>query len=188
MVKEGADGLERWRSPKTGRWYPVANRPNGVTGPRLPTVKAATRFKIAGWVGFGLGAGISIYQGVDAYFSEEKDREKKMVKAGVDLAMGIVGLLGPVGFAIATVYFIVDTAISLGTDGGSTILDLPELLGPRSSGYVRMHTPRELRLLIPADNTRVYTPSRVAPPPRTTLLRQSPVASHNAVFRPAYDR
>ncbi|HEX8659687.1 MAG TPA: hypothetical protein VF690_19245 [Hymenobacter sp.] len=193
LVKTAQDGVERWKSPKTGRWYPVANQPNGATGPRGPVLNAAGRFKVAGWVFLGLGLGLSAYQGLDAYNSTAKtveeinSRQAKMNKAGLDFAMGLVGLLGPIGFVISTVYFVVDTAVSLSTNGGSNILDLPDLLFGtyQPPGRLAGRTPADLWLVVPADNTRVALPRRTALRRPSDMLRQPLAASHNAVFRPA---
>lgn len=183
-VKEGADGIERWKSPKNGRWYPTASRPNGTTGPKLPTLRAAKRFQLAGKVLSIAGLTISGYQGISAYLSEDKDRERKMAKAGLDTAIGLVGLFGgPIGFAVSTVYFVVDTSIALLSNGQYSILDLFVPTTQIPYGPAPRHTLRS-NLIAPADNTRVYASPRAAPRTLQSILNQKAMADHNAVFSP----
>ncbi len=191
LVKEGKDGVERWRSAKNGRWYPTANQPNGVTGPRAAILEEAGRFGKAGRVCFVIGTVITVYQFVSATritphnAREAEDRQNKMNKAGLDLAIGVIGLLGPIGFAISTVYFIVDTAVAFGTNGSNNILDIPALLvSVQAAGPLTIGTPHHL-LEVAADHTRLALPRRVATPSLAERLRQTPLAAHNAVFRPA---
>lgn len=75
---------------------------------------AIETFQISGKTGIGhvagntiaiVGVGTCVYVGVDAIIKKDYNGAKK---AGVDLIMTGVGTMGPIGFVISTVYFLID--------------------------------------------------------------------------------
>lgn len=85
-------------------------------------VGQASAFKLLGKSMFVLGAGLSFYQGAQAYRQGDYGGA---AKSGVDIVMGGVGLMGPVGATTSAVYFGVD--MTIGWDRvGRAMLPTPE--------------------------------------------------------------
>jgi hypothetical protein len=72
----------------------------------------AKGLKVLGTVSFVTTSVISIGRAAN-YYNNGGSGSAVGIKATLDIAMGIVGFLGPVGFLISTTYFILDVA----TDG-----------------------------------------------------------------------
>ncbi|QHL87954.1 hypothetical protein GU926_11140 [Nibribacter ruber] len=84
-------------------------------------IKVARNFKVAGLALSAVSAGVTIGLAVN-YYSNGGVGHDVMLKAGLDLAMAGVGLMGPIGFGISTAYFIADTAGVFGDWGDPTKL------------------------------------------------------------------
>jgi len=62
-------------------------------------------------VGNGLlvvGIGCNFWVAGDALINNDPNKKSIVLKAGIDSGMGVVGTLGPIGFVISTVYFLID--------------------------------------------------------------------------------
>lgn len=73
----------------------------------MPFERAAG-YKLLGRTMFVVGAGFSAYQGVQAY---RRGDNAAAAKSGLDIAMGGVGLMGPVGATASVLYFGVDMTV-----------------------------------------------------------------------------
>lgn len=71
-----------------------------------------TTLKKGGKILFWLSSAVSAY---DGYSHLKTGNYIGATKSGVDIAMGVVGLAGPIGFAISGVYFIVDQTVGWDT-------------------------------------------------------------------------
>jgi len=96
-----------WYSPKAGKWYPVANQPNGITGPRNPVLKSANTWhniaKGAFYAGAIYSTGEMIY-----YYATGGPGWEKAAWTGANIAVGAIAMWGgPPGMAIGIVYMIV---------------------------------------------------------------------------------
>lgn len=67
--------------------------------------------KVLGGVTFIASTTISAVQTYD-YYSNGGTNASVGIKASIDVAMGVVGFLGPIGFGISATYFLIDSITS----------------------------------------------------------------------------
>ncbi|HEY5587447.1 MAG TPA: hypothetical protein VIK86_00665, partial [Candidatus Paceibacterota bacterium] len=66
-------------------------------------------FKVVGGVTFGASTVISAGLATNYYMNGGTDYSVG-IKSSIDIAMGVVGFLDPIGFGISATYFIIDAA------------------------------------------------------------------------------
>jgi RHS repeat-associated protein len=104
----------KWRG-LNGNWYSLGWGGNGATGARSLALEGSRWASAFGKGLFYVGAGISLYQGVDSLVSE--GNPSAAAKAGVDLGISALGLAGPGGAAVAGSYWLLDVTVGFDLSG-----------------------------------------------------------------------
>ena len=91
-----------------GKYYSKSWGGNQYTGSRAGALNASKAYRIAGRLTFAAGAFISGYEG---YNHLRAGNYAGFSKSGLDIGMGAVGFLGPIGLAVSAGYFIIDSTI-----------------------------------------------------------------------------
>ncbi len=106
----------QWYSQTNDRWYSMkyyGNNPASVAE-RASALKAGRVYKLVGRGAYGVSVVIAVTD-AGLYYANGGTGYSKAAKAGLDVTMGGVALIGPVGFGVATVYFVVDTTVGWDT-------------------------------------------------------------------------
>ena len=91
-----------------GKYYNKSWGGNKWTGSRSGALKIANAAKLAGRATFVTGAAMSTYEGVHHL---ESGNYAGVAKSGLDIGMGRVAALGPIGLTVSGFYFIIDATI-----------------------------------------------------------------------------
>ncbi len=91
-----------------GKYYSKSWGGNQYTGSRAGALNASKAYRIAGRLTFAAGAFISGYEG---YNHLRAGNYAGFSKSGLDIGMGAVGFLGPIGLGVSAGYFIIDSTI-----------------------------------------------------------------------------
>ena len=116
--KEGLyERLSKQRGRGGGGYQKSAQRAAG---------KAGKWFKIGRKL-FWVGAVVSVYDGGDALYRNDSNKAEVVTKATVDIVIGAIGVWGgPIGWAIAGTYFILDVSGAFGDWGQPSGLSTEE--------------------------------------------------------------
>lgn len=113
-----SDDATKWKG-KNGKWNSMSWGGNQHTGARSVFSTRGLAFRALSRTTFVLSTAVSMYQLYQAY---QEGNTAAGIKAGVDIAMGIIGTFGgPIGAGVATAYFVVDYFVGWDTIGRAAV-------------------------------------------------------------------